>query len=327
MLTVNKKIVIYRKSDANEFSKKNYKVLPTGNRKVGPSINAVNSILMHSDMLGELMPKLIGMSKDDREFTKKTMMYWNSIAVNIPDTGKELEIGFVYDLRDSKKITEIEKIKGADKKAKTFAGDKQLAEYVEEFIKEEDRWRYGVPINASDYLLWRYCLNYKAVANSPDEKILGKSSDIRFYIHNEDLIKKMEKQKFNLRAKAGKIFFDVIADAELIKKYLYAMGKGAGIETMDDIDKGKLLESVYLNTPAELVDIHKDKQIDMKAYIEECINANVLRRLPNTDIIVNSTDNNPIGNTMMDAIAYLNSDVNVKLANEIKGRLRAMPKA
>ena len=326
MLTINKKIIIYRKTDASEFSKKNYKVLPSGVQKVGSSINAVNAMMIHSDMLNELMPLIIGMSSDEREFTKKVNSYWNSIAVNIPDTGKELEIGFIYNLVDSKKLSNIKKIIGADGKVREFSTEQQLADYVENYIEEEDKWRYGTPIVPADYLLWRYCLNYKAVANSPDEQILGKSSDIRFYIHNEALIKKLEKDKFDIRSKAGKIYFDIISDSVKIKKYLYAMGKGAGVEAMDDIDRAKLLETIYLNTPIDLITIHKDKEIDMKAFIEECITAGVLRRLPNTDLIVNSTDNLTIGNNMMDAIAFLKSEVNAKLVNEITGRLKALPK-
>lgn len=324
MLTVTKKIIIYRKADASEFSKKNYKVLPVGVQKIGSSINAVNAITLHSDMLGELMPSILGISKDQREFTKAVNMYWNSISVNIPDTGKQFEIGFIYDLKDTGKFANIKQLKGADGKPKEFITDQQLADYVENYVPEDDKWMYGKPINTSDYLLWRYCLNYKAVANSPDTS--HKSGDIRFYIHNENEIKKMEKDKFDIRKKAGQIYFDVIADPANVKLYLYALGKGSIIGTMDELDQAKLLESVYTNTPNDLIEASKDKQLKQKAYIEECITVGVLRRLTNSTVIVNASDNTPIGNNIDEAIAFLKVDTNAKLANEIEGRLRALPK-
>ncbi|KKN07947.1 hypothetical protein LCGC14_1061660 [marine sediment metagenome] len=323
MLTINKKVTIYRKPDISEFSKKNIKVLPIGNNKIGSSVNAVNAITLHSDMLGSLMPKILGSSKSETEFTKKVSHYWNSISVNISPTGKELEIGFVYDREESSRTKAIGDIKGADGKKKEFNNNKQLAEYVESYIDEGDKWKYGIPINNADYLLWRYCLNYKAVANTPDTA--GKSNNIRFYIHNEVEVKKIEKEKFDIRTKAGKVYFDVIADISETKKYLYALGKGASLITMDDLERSKLLEKIYLNDPQLLIDAKTDKQLDKKSYIEECIIAGILRRLENSTVIVNASDNKPIGNTMKDAIVFLELDSNAKIANEIEGRLRALP--
>jgi len=325
-LTVSKKIIIYRKTDASEFSKKNYKVLPTGVHKIGSSINAVNAITLQSDMLAELMPKLLGISKDDRDFTKALSSYWNSISVNIPDTGKQLEVGFVYIVEDSSKSKRIKAIKGADDKLKEFVNDQQLSNYIESNIDAGEVWKYATPINVADYLLWRYSLNYRAVANNPDENVLGKSSDIRFYIHNEVDIKKIEKKNFDIRAKAGKVYFEIITDKSVVKQYLYAMGKGSSISTMDDLDQAKLLESIYMKSPHELVEASKDKQLKVKAYIEECISAGILRRLSNSSVIVNAADNTPIGNNIEDAIVFLKAEVNVKIANEIEGRLRALPK-
>jgi len=321
-LTINKKVVIYRKADASEFSKRNHKVLPVGVNKIGSAINPIKAMTVHSDMMKELMPDLLGVSKNAQTFEERVAAYWDSLAVNIPETGKDLEIGFIYDLRASSKIAAIGELKGADDKVKKFPTEKQLADYVEDHVVEEDKWRYGKPIHAADYLLWRYCLGYKAVANDPSDYTINKSPDIRFYIHNEVDIKKAEKKGFETRTKAGAIYFDVISEPDKVKSYLFALGHGTGAIMTDELGRAKLLETIYLEKPQRLIDAKTDKQLEKKAYIEECIVHGILRRLPNSTVVVNASDNSAIGNNMEDAIVFLDQSENTKVANEIEGKLR-----
>lgn len=322
-LTVNKKVVIYRTADANEFSKKNLKVLPIGANKIGSAMNSIKAMTVRSDMMASMMPDILGVSSNAPEFTRAVANWWDSLAVNVADTGKPLEIGFIYDLRDSERVKAINELKGADDKPKKFVTEQQLADYVESYIKEEDKWLYGKPINSADYLLWRYCLVYKAVANDPSNETIIKSNDIRFYIHNESDIKTAEKKQFEVRTKAGAIYFDVISDPAKVKEYLFALNHGATAIMTDELGRAKILEEIYLKQPQLLVDAKTDKQLSRKAYIEECIIHGILRRLPNSTVIVNASDNISIGNDMKDAIAFISAESNAKIANEIEGRLRA----
>lgn len=326
MKIVSKKVIIYRKADASEYSKRNAKVIPDGFNKIGSSINAVNSITVHADMLRSIMPSILGTDAKDVKFATESARYWDSLSVNVPDAGKELEIGFRYDLGDSTKEKAISEMKGADKKLKSFSSDSALAEYVEEYVKEEDRWKYGTPINNSDYLLWRYCLNYRDVANSPDEETITRSKNIRFYIHNQALIRKIEKTRLDNRNKAAEVYLKIISEPESIDAYLFALEQGVVMIGMDSFQKAKLLEDIYLNNPLRLIAISKDKLLKDKAYIEQCISNGILRRLPNTSVIVDASDSRAIGDNIEDAITFLKLEANIKMANDIEGRLRASKK-
>jgi hypothetical protein len=324
---LRKKVVIHRKDSKSPFSAKNAKVLPVGYHKIGSSINAVKEMTVNKEMLDTLMssPALLGISSKQQDFVKLVTNYWNSLSVNVPEGGKQLEIGFRYNLSDESKREAIKSFKKNPDSDKLyeFSSNKDLCDVVEKYVREEDRWLYGTPIEPADYLLWRYCLNYRDVANTYADVKMSKK--IRFYMHNEAEIKKIEKDLMQLKSKAGKLFYEIMDKPEVVEDYLYVLGKGGSLSIMDDLDKTKLLEQIFNNDPASLINASKDKLMDKKAFVEKCVAKGLLRRLPNSNIIVNASDNKPIGNNMQDAIAFLDAEANVMVRNELEGRLTALP--
>lgn len=271
------------------------------------------------------MPALLGIGNTQTDFRKRVNNYWDSLAVNIPENGKIMEIGFDYNITRSSTIKAISELKDDKGESIKFKDNKHLANYIDAHIDEEFKHLYGVPINHADYLLWVYCLEYGDVANNIT--LRNKSDNIRFYIHNETEVKKIETAKFMLKKKAIKIYSEIIEDIEKVDKYLYALGYGSTIAITDDLDKFKLLEKEFNDHPEKIIEVSKDKQLDSRVFVEACIANGILRKLENSSVIVNSSDNKPIGGNMQDAMAFLALTDNVKIKNELEGRLNALPKA
>lgn len=323
MKSVSKKITIFRKPEVSEFTKKNYKVLPYGRFNIGSAINPVSKIMSYTEEQSALMPIIIGVSSTSSEWNRVLFNYWNSLSIFIPENGKQLEIGFNYSLTHPDCVKFIKDLKGADGKPKTFSNDDDLADYVEKFIAEHEKWKYGRPINPADYMLWRYTLNYRKVANSLKEA--ENSTKIEFYIFDESEAKKIDDQNFEKRTKAGAIYYDLVRSADKVNDVLYYLQRGIELSGKTSIERAKILERVWQENPDLLLEAKNDPKLKEKAFIEECIAKGVLRRLPNSSMIVETDENTEVGTNLDDAIAFLNSEKNRAIKNSIEGRLRSLP--
>jgi len=319
---IKKPLKIFLKDNLSEFGVKNYAVLGDGRNKIGSSINAVRVITSSAEEQKALMPYVIGISASSPDWNKRITDYWNGISVFVPSKGLELEVGYVYDLANSDCKKYIDTLKGVDGKLKEFKTDEALAEYVEANIPENEKWKYGRPINTADYMLWRYCLNYRDVAN--DSTVANKSPKIRFYIFDETTVKQQKDKQFKDRLAAGSLYYKIVENIDKVVEYIYYCDRGHEIQLMDKNGKVQVLENIWQSNPNALLEASKDTQRKDKAFIKECIVKGILRKLPHTSIIVDSEDNKEIGGSIEDAIAFLNSETNKMVRNSIEGRLRGL---
>src|SRR5690606_25839166 len=67
----------------------------------------------------------------------------------------------------------------------------------------------------------------------------------------------------------------------------------------------------------------KDENLTMRAFITRCLNRSVLKRLDNTEIIVDALkDNLKLGNTISEALLYIQDEKNREYKLEIEQRLK-----
>jgi hypothetical protein len=278
--------------------------------------------------LRALMPEILGVSATASDFDKLVFNYWNSLAYEVADSGKDLQIGYSYDFSTQDKDKK-ESIKNLVTSAKEqhkvdITDDVSLALYCDKYVGEEYKYKYGRPLVVADYLIWRYCLNYSHVANSVND--IDKSGKIRFYLFSEEEARKKNEAKHELNLKAMQYYLDVIKDEALIDNILYILNRSADIKSTLST-KGMILKTIYEANPSKFVEICTDSNIKLKAAIEKLISTNILRRLTNTQIIVDSTDSTLIiGNNMSDAIAFFSNDVNKQIVNEYYTKYKGLPK-
>lgn len=364
MKTINKSINIFWRLKQSAFAKANKAELHEGVRKIGSNVSAVKKMTSLGDEMRVLLPMILGLDPTSHDWSRRVKEYWDSISEPIFESGKKLEIGFTYDASTPRTLEYIKTISSSsDVKIKT---DDDIIEYLESKVKnveadyksrlekslhltgvekeladrqsaldreggllriEEEKYKFGLPINVEDYLLYRYALVYKDVANNITD--VDKSTNIRFYLYSEDQIKTDKKNRQKLKIKAMSLYTEILADKSAVENALFVLGKGdAVLNAKDESDKQTALYEVYETSPARFIDIVSDKNLSLKGEIEKFISYSILRRLPHTDTIVSNTDASLIiGNTLDDAVAFFsNKDKNLQKINEFRGLYKSLPK-
>ena len=331
-MEISRKVNIVWKYNPTTFEKINSEVVGEQFRKVGGSVTAVTKILQNSAMLRMLMPQLLGVDPDsnDVNWDRTVKHYWDSIAVDVPTGGKQLETGFSFDIDDinrEKYITELAK-------ANSLKTSEDLANYVmghtkdEPNVKEEVRWKYGNPINIEDYLIWRYVLNYRHVANSIED--VNKSPNIRFYLHTQEEKERIKKQEFKTKQGAINAYIKFLekASKDDINDVLSIISPSSVkdiVSNTDLEDKQAQIMEVVIATPTKFVDIIKDKNLKTKALIERLIAFNVLKRLPSSTVVVESADPSvTIGNNMDECVSFMLNEKNSVKINELTAKYKSL---
>ena len=133
-----------------------------------------------------------------------------------------------------------------------------------------------------------------------------------------------------MQTKANEKYFEVAKDAKRVSNILRVMVKaheGINLDTMDTLDKQRLLMNRININPNEFLHIVKDDNLDMKATIEEYVSLGILRRLKDSSVIVENGTSDIIGNTLSDTIAFFkNTEQNKLKLAQFKEKYNARPK-
>ena len=337
MIYNSNKVWIKKRINQSTFYKTNMKVLGEESRRLGSNATAVKAMLINGDELKVLMPSILGIDPKSTtsNWDKAVSNYWHSLTVDIYDKGKELEIGFIYDFNDTTTFFDNVKRKDYISKLTGVKDDRTLMEYVEGSkdgkpnVPENEKYKYAMPINVEDYLLYRYCQSYHDVANNIDS--VDKSPNIRFYLFSDKLYKIEADKKLNLEKKAMSLFLKVIANSNEVDNVLYTLCnkvdslKGINIKTLDESDKHIHLKNIMNEKPQLFISTVEDKNLLIKANIERYINAGIWKRLPNSDIIVD-TDNAEItiGNNVDEAVSFMSNDANKERLNVYVAKFKGL---
>jgi hypothetical protein len=188
---------------------------------------------------------------------------------------------------------------------------------------EGERHKVGRPIEAFDFILYRYCLNYKDVAN--EFALINKSANIRLYLYSEVEGNKEKERIQKANTNRYEKYLELVKDIEKAENVLYALGKGSTIPK-NDVDKLLMLDEESKLQTELFMTIANDPQVKLKGEIEKLIVFNILNRFPGSQIIVDGTDpSKTIGNTMEEAISYFSNVSNKALVSEYRQRYKAIP--
>lgn len=327
MIVKDRKCTIMWRSDPSYFKKANESNLDEPKRYLGSSTSAVNAMLAKGELLRTIMPKILGIdpTSTDSNWSKSLKNYWDSLTVPIRPEGKELNIGFQYDMYSSKpavvKLVEDKIIKS----------DAELLDYVEgtkvkgkQIVDEDHKFMYGDPIVPEDYVLWLYTFNYRDVANTLES--VNDSKSIRFYIMYDGDFERIKRQAYMAAKEANEMFIKVSKDENLMNDMIYLLD-GEPSQFGDITDKEIYLKAKSETESERFVTVANDKNLTTKATIERLIKAGVLNRLPNTEIVVDATDPDfIIGNTLQEVILFFLSDAleKSKKVKEFKTKLNSI---
>jgi len=314
MISKSRTVTLISKLNPDVFKIINKDVFGTTEQPLGSVQGAVTRILApeYEQMLRTIMPGILSISPNDPTWFKRVKNYWDSFGIRIPIGGKNLEIGFNFDINDTMRSTAIKQlIVTAKTKESVIDSDESFANYVLKNITEFEKYKYAMPINQEQYLIWVFCLGHRKVAKQAES--LDKSTNIEFILIDPKDIEDTRKAQHIASNEATKKYLEIINDRNKVKDVLYA--KGINVSILDEWDADAKLKHLADSNPKEFLAIANDPTTTAKARIERYCISGVLKRLPNSSIIVDSNDNSVvIGNTIAEAVAFFSSEAPDRVA-------------
>lgn len=171
----------------------------------------------------------------------------------------------------------------------------------------------GIPVKPLDYIKYKFALINPEVAKSEAEATNTK----KFYIHNPAAKLQEDYAKLSSKKDAYKEFLKISGDEKKITMIMTVLG----LDTKNVSSQKKELElEKYVDTnPSRFYEVVKDKDLEMKAFIEDCISAQILQKIGNSYI----DGDEKIGNNLQEAILYLNDKSNSSTLVKLKARIEA----
>jgi hypothetical protein len=171
----------------------------------------------------------------------------------------------------------------------------------------------GQPYNVDQYLKYRFAVKHPHVALNKED-LTGTN---RFYIHdeNKDILKK--NADIQTRKDADKEFIKLSAEEKQMTRVLRLMSD-LNPDTLTREQKENTLYSLKEASPKKFTRIAKDKNLALKAEIEELVSAGILRKIGNQIIYIDDV----LGETLADTIVYLKDKKNSSTLTVLRAKLK-----
>lgn len=173
----------------------------------------------------------------------------------------------------------------------------------------------GEPVNAIDYIYWKWCMKHKHVAISEEE--MNSNGIKRFYIYDphKDLLKRSE--KVQVKKEADKEFIKVSVDESKMKMLLRIL-TGGDPDRLSKIEIENTLYDYKEKNPERFLKYSLDTNLEIRFEIEEMVAKSVLRKIGNQIIYEDET----IGEDMKDTITFFKNKKNSGLVNILRAKLK-----
>lgn len=266
------------------------------------------------------LPTILGVSDVSQNWGLLTREYWANISKDVPigekpEDGLKLETGMYYATKEGL----LAALQEENQEWATYKRNRELNREYQ--MKFDARFLHGTPINPADYVLWRYLLLYSECANTPEEA--NNSNRIRFYLFSEAQRKQQLAVTTDLKNKAYAHYLKIAGDTETVSNLIHVLNDEQGFIPPDGNEPYELVSAVerFMQAkPSRFLEIATDANLSTKAFIQRAIQAGILRRLPNSEIIMFG-DNTTLGNTLAEAIDFINTPTNQEVAKIIKAQL------
>lgn len=175
----------------------------------------------------------------------------------------------------------------------------------------------GDAVNPQDYATFRWCQKHRQVASSKDE--MENSVHKKFYIYDpqEDLIK--SNNKIKLKKDADKEFIKISSDVDKMRRLLRVLNN-VNPNKMNDMEVENALYTAKDSKPDQFLKLSLDKNLDIRAEIEELIDRGVLRKIGNQIIHEDET----LGSDMTETIVYFKNKKNSGAINAMRAKLKTL---
>ena len=173
----------------------------------------------------------------------------------------------------------------------------------------------GEPVNAMDYIYWKWCMKHRHVAATEEEMKLDANK--RFYIYDpqKDLLKRSE--KVQVKKEADKEFIKVSMEEDKMKM-LHRVLTGGDPDRLSKIEIENTLYDYKEKNPERFLKYSLDTNLEVRFEIEDMIAKSILRKIGNQVIYEDET----IGEDMKDTITYFKNKKNSGIVNILRAKLK-----
>ena len=312
------------------YRKANSRALAARRDYIGSSVNSSRTLSSRKDEIEAYLPSIIGVAPNDPNFMTRVKNYFNNIQIPIDELGKTFDTSFIYNKKKDylniiKKEQAIEdKYQAVGKNNQRLLKEALKVKLYELDLLESTKHKVGRPVNVEDYLMYRHCLLYNDVCK--EMSLINSDPSIRFYF-KDDQKEKEKLRKFRLEANTAKRNFvacisdNTLFDAVYIQ---YCITKGLPIISSlaeDSIVKEQNLDKFSSEDPVKFNKIYNDKDIRLKATIEQLIARGELIRLSHNQNIM-TNEGVFLGQNMNEVVAWFNNPENGNVVNAYYNKLK-----
>lgn len=238
-----------------------------------------------------LLPKLLDVPSDDREFRKKVTTFYVEIDTQIPyNTGRVLEIGLELD------------------------NEKPL------FEDPKDPSKNNLPLDIMDYIRYRHAMNHPQVALS--KETAEGNGLIEFYIFDKTAVTKKNSKKAEEKDVAMQMFLEIKPNPNKVDMMLTLLGKDPREFSGADAEN---LKQTALRTEADLnpklfVEIYQNNDLETHYWIKAMVNTNVLKILNGK--YYDAETNKMLCNSLEEITAFFKDEENSDVVVLLKARFQ-----
>ena len=175
----------------------------------------------------------------------------------------------------------------------------------------------GAPISIMDYLKYKFALKHPHVALTEDE--MNGDFSKRFYIQDLSREDKVKNTQIQFKKDADKEFIKLSGNPKNMKRVLRLLSD-TNPDRMTDEQVENALYEIKNSKTKKFLKIAKDKNLEIKAEIEEMVTASVLRKIGNQIIFIDEV----LGDTLDDAVVFLKDKKNSGTLTILRAKLKEL---
>lgn len=327
---LKRKITIMPINNRSLYRQVNDKVMPKKVEYIGSSVRSSQILASNTGEVNAYFPKILGISANNENFITRLKQYLNNIQVRVDALGVQFDASFRFKTRSeyiayNEELKKIEEVynsmpKGTDK-------DKKAAiNYKIDAINtlESELYLVGEPVNLDEYIMYRHCLLYSAIAK--DTSLINGNPNIRFYFKDENkeaTLQAKHRQEVNA---AKRNYITAIGDDDLFRAVYvqYCVQRNMAIVPAladERINQETQLDKFSVQEPEKFNKICNDKDVRVKSDIELLIARGELIRSQFNQNITTATGEF-VGANMKEAIAWYKNPENENIIAAFRNKIK-----
>ena len=182
-----------------------------------------------------------------------------------------------------------------------------------EIGKDDD----GNPLSVMDYIKYNFAIRHPHVALTKEE--MDRTFTKRFYVQDLSRDDKVKNNEIQIKKDADKEFIKVSSNVKSMKRILRLMSN-SNPDRMTGEQVENALYEIKNSNPKRFVKIATDKNLELKAEIEEMVSTGVLRKIGNQVIFIDEV----LGDTIEDTVVHLKDKKNSGKLTILRAKLKEL---